>query len=364
MTANVTELETAKRAAARTRTDVRHDWTRAEALTLYNLPLMELLFRAQSAHRASFDPNKIQMSRLLSIKTGGCAEDCGYCSQSAHHASGLKASKLMEVERVVNEARKAKASGATRYCMGAAWRSPKARDMDTIVAMVEGVKELGMETCMTLGMLSNDDIAKLSDAGLDYYNHNVDTSEEYYSKVITTRTYADRLDTLARVREAGIKVCSGGIIGMGEGEDDRVGMLVTLANLEEHPESVPINMLIAIPGTPMENVEKIDPIDFVRTIAVARIMMPKSYVRLSAGRTEMSDETQALCFFAGANSIFAGETLLTADNPGEDADSRLFAKLGLSPETLSTEPNETQESLQSCSGRAGDEAGPRNVRTS
>ncbi|MEZ5898847.1 MAG: biotin synthase BioB [Hyphomicrobiaceae bacterium] len=364
MTANVTELETAKRAAARTRTDVRHDWTRAEALTLYNLPLMELLFRAQSAHRASFDPNKIQMSRLLSIKTGGCAEDCGYCSQSAHHASGLKASKLMEVERVINEARKAKASGATRYCMGAAWRSPKARDMDTIVAMVEGVKELGMETCMTLGMLSNDDIAKLSDAGLDYYNHNVDTSEEYYSKVITTRTYADRLDTLARVREAGIKVCSGGIIGMGEGEDDRVGLLVTLANLEEHPESVPINMLIAIPGTPMENVEKIDPIDFVRTIAVARIMMPKSYVRLSAGRTEMSDETQALCFFAGANSIFAGETLLTADNPGEDADSRLFAKLGLSPETLSTEPNEAQESLQSCSGRAGDEAGPRNVRTS
>ncbi|MCB1485419.1 MAG: biotin synthase BioB, partial [Hyphomicrobiaceae bacterium] len=303
-------------------------------------------------------------SRLLSIKTGGCAEDCGYCSQSAHHASGLKASKLMEVERVINEARKAKASGATRYCMGAAWRSPKARDMDTIVAMVEGVKELGMETCMTLGMLSNDDIVKLSDAGLDYYNHNVDTSEEYYSKVITTRTYADRLDTLARVREAGIKVCSGGIVGMGEGEDDRVGMLVTLANLEEHPESVPINMLIAIPGTPMENVEKIDPIDFVRTIAVARIMMPKSYVRLSAGRTEMSDETQALCFFAGANSIFAGETLLTADNPGEDADSRLFAKLGLSPETLSTEQNETQEALQSCSGRAGDEAGPRNVRTS
>lgn len=364
MTANVTELETAKRAPARTRTDVRHDWTRAEALALYNLPLMELLFRAQSVHRASFDPNKIQMSRLLSIKTGGCAEDCGYCSQSAHHASGLKASKLMEVERVINEARKAKASGATRYCMGAAWRSPKARDMDTIVAMVEGVKELGMETCMTLGMLSNDDIVKLSDAGLDYYNHNVDTSEEYYSKVITTRTYADRLDTLARVREAGIKVCSGGIVGMGEGEDDRVGMLVTLANLEEHPESVPINMLIAIPGTPMENVEKIDPIDFVRTIAVARIMMPKSYVRLSAGRTEMSDETQALCFFAGANSIFAGETLLTADNPGEDADSRLFAKLGLSPETLSTEQNETQEALQSCSGRAGDEAGPRNVRTS
>ncbi len=364
MTANVTELDAAKRAAPRIRSDVRHDWTRAEALALYNLPFMELLFRAQSIHRASFDPNKIQMSRLLSIKTGGCAEDCGYCSQSAHHASGLKASKLMEVERVINEARKAKASGATRYCMGAAWRSPKSRDMDTLVAMVEGVKGLGMETCMTLGMLSDDDISKLSHAGLDYYNHNVDTSEEYYSKVITTRTYADRLDTLARVRQAGIKVCSGGIIGMGEGADDRVGMLVTLANLEEHPESVPINMLIAIPGTPLENVEKIDPIDFVRTIALARIMMPLSYVRLSAGRTEMSDETQALCFFAGANSIFAGDTLLTAGNPGEDADSRLFTKLGLSPETLDDTFDATSKAPQSCSGISGDEAGQRNVRTS
>ena len=236
----------------------------------------------------------------------------------------------MEVERVISEAKKAKAQGATRYCMGAAWRSPKARDMDVVVAMVEGVKALGMETCMTLGMLSDDDIARLRDAGLDYYNHNVDTSESYYDKVITTRTYADRLDTLARVRDAGMKVCSGGIVGMGEAREDRVDMLVTLANLEEHPESVPINMLIAIPGTPLENAERIDPIDFVRTIAVARIMMPKSFVRLSAGRTEMSDETQALCFFAGANSIFVGDTLLTADNPGEDKDSRLFAKLGLS----------------------------------
>jgi len=374
MTANVTDLESAKRASPRTRTDVRHDWTRAEALALYNLPFMGLLFRAQSVHRTNFDPNKIQMSRLLSIKTGGCAEDCGYCSQSAHHASGLKASKLMEVERVLTEARKAKASGATRYCMGAAWRSPKSRDMDTLVAMVEGVKDLGMETCMTLGMLSDNDIAQLSRAGLDYYNHNVDTSEEFYSKVITTRTYADRLDTLARVREAGMKVCSGGIVGMGEGADDRVGMLVTLANLDEHPESVPINMLIAIPGTPLADVEKIDPIDFVRTIAVARIMMPKSYVRLSAGRTEMSDETQALCFFAGANSIFAGETLLTADNPGEDADGRLFSKLGLAPETL--EPKAQGQSTtgettdtphqapQSCCGKAAEDAGQRNVRTS
>ena len=332
MTSTVTKFDSSARqnpsAAA---SSIRHDWTRAEALALYDLPLMDLLFRAQSVHRANFDPNAVQMSRLLSIKTGGCAEDCGYCSQSAHHESGLKASKLMEVQRVIEEAKKAKAAGATRYCMGAAWRSPKARDMDAVVAMVEGVKGLGMETCMTLGMLSDDDIVRLRGAGLDYYNHNVDTSEAYYSKVITTRTYADRLDTLARVRESGMKVCSGGIVGMGEGPQDRVDMLTTLANLEEHPESVPINMLIAIPGTPLANAEKIDAIDFVRTIAVARIMMPKSFVRLSAGRTEMSDETQALCFFSGANSIFVGDTLLTAENPGEDSDSRLFAKLGLKP---------------------------------
>ncbi|CAA2142977.1 biotin synthase BioB [Hyphomicrobium sp. ghe19] len=330
MTSPVTRLDASARTGSRGGPAIRHDWTGAEALALYELPLMDLLFRAQSVHRTSFDPNKVQMSRLLSIKTGGCAEDCGYCSQSAHHKTGLKASKLMEVERVLSEARKAKAAGATRYCMGAAWRSPKARDMDVVVAMVEGVKALGMETCMTLGMLSDDDIVKLRDAGLDYYNHNVDTSEAYYDKVITTRTYADRLDTLARVRDAGMKVCSGGIVGMGEERQDRVDMLVTLANLEEHPESVPINMLIAIPGTPLGDTERIDPIDFVRTIAVARIMMPKSFVRLSAGRTEMSDEMQALCFFAGANSIFVGDTLLTADNPGEDKDSKLFAKLGLS----------------------------------
>lgn len=319
-------------------------------MALYDLPFMDLLFRAQMVHRASFDPNKVQMSRLLSIKTGGCAEDCGYCSQSAHHKTGLKASKLMEVERVINEAKKAKAAGATRYCMGAAWRSPKARDMDTVVAMVEGVKGLGMETCMTLGMLTDNDIVRLRDAGLDYYNHNVDTSEAYYNKVITTRTYADRLDTLARVRDAGMKVCSGGIVGMGEEREDRVDMLVTLANLDEHPESVPINMLIAIPGTPLENAERIDPIDFVRTIAVARILMPKSFVRLSAGRTDMSDEMQALCFFAGANSIFVGETLLTADNPGEDKDSLLFAKLGLAP--LELEPDQTQDHEPvTCAGR-------------
>jgi biotin synthase len=312
---------------------VRHDWTRAEAQAIHDLPFNDLLFRAATVQRRHFDPNKVQLARLLSIKTGGCAEDCGYCSQSAHHAAGtgLKASKLMEVERVLDEARKAKAQGATRYCMGAAWRSPKSRDMDTVVAMVEGVSALGMETCMTLGMLSDDDVVKLKDAGLDYYNHNIDTSERYYSEIVKTRTFADRLDTLARVREAGIKVCSGGIVGLGETVEDRIDMLVTLANLDQHPESVPINMLIAIPGTPLEDREKVDPIAFVRIIALARIMMPASFVRLSAGRTEMSEETQALCFFAGANSIFCGETLLTADNPGEDKDQALFRKLGLEP---------------------------------
>ncbi len=343
MTSTVARLVASSRTVSRGGPAIRHDWTSAEALALYDLPFMDLLFRTQSVHRTSFDPNKVQMSRLLSIKTGGCAEDCGYCSQSAHHKTGLKASKLMEVERVITEAKKAKAAGATRYCMGAAWRSPKARDMDVVVAMVEGVKALGMETCMTLGMLSDDDIFKLRDAGLDYYNHNVDTSEAYYDKIITTRTYADRLDTLARVRDAGMKVCSGGIVGMGEARQDRVDMLVTLANLEEHPESVPINMLIAIPGTPLENADRIDPIDFVRTIAVARIMMPKSFVRLSAGRTEMSDEMQALCFFAGANSIFVGDTLLTAENPGEDKDSKLFSKLGLSALELDIDQSSDHE---------------------
>ncbi|PPC88545.1 MAG: biotin synthase BioB [Hyphomicrobium sp.] len=362
MASTVTKLDTQARAQTRPilTPAIRTDWSRAEALALYNLPFMELLFRAQTVHRQSFDPNAVQMSRLLSIKTGGCAEDCGYCSQSAHHESGLKASKLMEVQRVIEEARKAKAAGATRYCMGAAWRSPKARDMDAVVAMVEGVKALGMETCMTLGMLSDDDIGKLSHAGLDYYNHNVDTSEAYYSKVITTRTYADRLDTLERVRDAGIKVCSGGIVGMGEEPQDRVDMLVTLSNLSEHPESVPINMLIAIPGTPLESVEKIDAIDFVRTIAVARIMMPKSHVRLSAGRTEMSDETQALCFFAGANSIFVGDTLLTADNPGEDKDSRLFAKLGLKPMELAP----ALQTSTPCEREPADNADRQDVRQS
>ncbi|AHK47270.1 biotin synthase BioB (plasmid) [Ensifer adhaerens OV14] len=306
----------------------------AKARKIYNLPFNDLLFRAHSVHRAHFDPNSVQMSRLLSIKTGGCAEDCGYCNQSSHYPTGLKASKLMEVERVIAEASKAKEGGATRYCMGAAWRSPKDRDMEAIVAMVRGVKALGMETCMTLGMLSPAQTASLADAGLDYYNHNVDTSERFYSEIITTRTFADRLETLTNVREAGIKVCAGGILGMGETANDRISMLVTLANLPSPPESVPINMLIPIPGSKLADAAPVDPIDFVRTIALARILMPRSLVRLSAGRTEMTDEMQALCFFAGANSIFVGETLLTAGNPGEDHDAALFRRLGLKPMEL------------------------------
>ena len=312
----------------------RRLWTRREAQALYDAPFNDLLFEAQTVHRRHFDPNAVQLSRLLSIKTGGCPEDCGYCSQSSHHESGLKASKLMEVERVVAEAKKARDAGATRYCMGAAWRSPKERDMAMVIAMVEGVKALGMETCMTLGMLDPGQAKRLGEAGLDYYNHNIDTSERYYSEVITTRSFGDRLDTLANVRDAGIKVCCGGIVGMGEEAGDRVDMLVTLANLPEPPQSVPINMLIPIAGTPLAEAAPIEPIEFVRTIALARIMMPTSHVRLSAGRTAMSDEMQALCFFAGANSIFVGETLLTADNPGEDKDSALFARLGLKPMEL------------------------------
>ncbi|MFA3920977.1 biotin synthase BioB [Ruegeria hyattellae] len=308
-------------------------WTRGAAQALYDLPLMDLLFRAQKEHRENFDPNRIQTSKLLSIKTGGCAEDCAYCSQSARNGSKLSASKLIEVERVLNEARKARDGGATRFCMGAAWREPKDRDMDAIVAMVEGVRDLGMETCMTLGMLDDNQVLRLRDAGLDYYNHNIDTSERYYSQVITTRTFADRIDTMNRVQHAGIKVCSGGILGMGEEILDRVDMLVTLANMAPTPGSVPINMLMPQEDTPLADAKPIDPIDFVRVIATARIMMPQSYVRLSAGRSEMSDELQAMCFLAGANSIFVGETLLTAENPEEDTDAILFAKLGIQAET-------------------------------
>ena len=309
-------------------------WSATEARDIYQLPFNDLLFRAQTVHRAHFDPNTVQLSRLLSIKTGGCPEDCGYCSQSAHAPTGLKASKLMEVERVVDEARKAKAGGATRYCLGAAWRSPKQRDLDSVIAMVQGVKALGMETCVTLGMLSPSQAGELAAAGLDYYNHNIDTSERFYQEIITTRSFADRLETLDHVREAGIKVCAGGILGMGETADDRIDMLLTLANLPVPPESVPINMLIPMPGTKLADVAPVDPIDFIRVIALARILMPQSHVRLTAGRTKMTDEMQALCFFAGANSIFVGDTLLTAANPGDDRDSSLLRRLGLTAESV------------------------------
>ncbi|MGB3810378.1 MAG: biotin synthase BioB [Parvibaculum sp.] len=328
------------RVTARTNPDeVRHDWTREELQALYDLPFNDLLFEAQLVHRRWFDANQVQKSTLLSIKTGGCPEDCGYCSQSSKFDTGLKATKLMEVQRVLEEAKKAKEAGASRYCMGAAWRSPKDRDMDAVCAMIEGVRAMGMETCMTLGMLSVEQTLRLKDAGLDYYNHNIDTSEDYYKEIVTTRTFADRLETLERVREAGINVCSGGIVGMGEEKSDRIGMLMALANLPEHPQSVPINQLMQVEGTTLGHSKQIDAIDFVRTIAVARISMPKSVVRLSAGRENMSDETQALCFLAGANSIFIGEKLLTTKNPEADKDAQLFAKLGLEPMPAHTCPS-------------------------
>lgn len=311
--------------------EARPRWDVAEAREIYHLSFNDLLFRAHTVHRANFDPNTVQLSRLLSIKTGGCPEDCGYCSQSAHHPTGLKASKLMEVERVIAEARKAQEGGATRYCMGAAWRGPKDRDMDMVVAMVQSVKALGLETCMTLGMLSPSQAEALAEAGLDYYNHNIDTSERFYKEIVTTRSFADRLETLGHVREAGIKVCSGGILGLGEDAGDRIDMVVTLANLPTPPESVPINMLMPMPGSKLADAAPVDSIEFIRIIALARILMPQSHVRLTAGRTDMTDEMQAMCFFAGANSIFVGDTLLTAANPGEDRDSSLFRRLGLRP---------------------------------
>jgi len=310
---------------------LRHDWTRGEVRALFALPLPDLMFRAAQVHRENFDPTEVQISTLLSIKTGGCPEDCAYCPQSAKFDTGVDAEKLMSVDAVLKEARAAKAGGASRFCMGAAWRSPKDRDLDNVCAMVEGVKSLGLETCVTLGMLEAHQAQRLKGAGLDYYNHNLDTSPEYYGAIITTRTYQDRLDTLEHVREAGINVCCGGIVGMGEGLDDRVGMIATLANLPVHPESVPINMLVQVEGTPLAGAARLDPLDFVRTIAVARITMPASVVRLSAGREDMSEETQALCFLAGANSIFYGPKLLTTPNPERDRDMRLLDKLGLRP---------------------------------
>ena len=313
----------------------RHDWTQAEVEALFDLPFTELVFQAAAVHRRWFDPAEVQLSQLLSVKTGGCAEDCGYCSQSSHFDTGLKASKLMDPQDVIAQAMQAKAGGAQRFCMGAAWRELKDRDLPRLAAMISGVKALGLETCATLGMLTPDQARALKDAGLDYYNHNLDTGPDYYAEVVTTRTYADRLDTLAAVREAGMSVCCGGILGMGESRRDRAGLLHALATLPEHPESLPINALVPIEGTPLGDKVagegEIDGLEFVRAVAVARIVCPKALVRLSAGRETMSRELQALCFLAGANSIFVGDRLLTTSNPEVDADRRLFADLGLKP---------------------------------
>jgi biotin synthase len=308
---------------------LRHDWTPGEVEALFALPFNELLYRAQTVHRANFDPNEVQISSLLSIKTGACSEDCAYCPQSVRYDTGLPREELMSVEEVLAAARMAKEQGASRFCMGAAWRSPKDRDIERVCEMIEGVKGLGMETCVTLGMLTDAQTHRLKTSGLDFYNHNLDTSEEYYAKIISTRTYQDRLDTLERVRNAGIHVCCGGIVGMGEGDGDRAKLLMALANLPKHPESVPINMLVQVEGTPLAGTARLDPFVFVRTVAVARILMPESRVRLSAGRSDMSDEMQALCFLAGANSIFYGEKLLTTGNPQAERDRHLFERLGL-----------------------------------
>jgi biotin synthase len=310
---------------------IRNDWTRAEVRALFDLPFSDLVYEAQRIHRLHFDPHEVQISTLLSIKTGGCPEDCAYCAQSAFYEAGVKATKLMQVEAVLADARAAKAAGSQRFCMGAAWRSPKDRDLDQVCKMIEGVKALGMETCVTLGMLTDMQAARLKEAGLDYYNHNIDTSPEYYEKIITTRTYQDRLDTLDAVRTAGINVCCGGIMGMGETTEDRVGMITVLASLPQHPESVPINLLMQVEGTPVSRGQKTDPFDIIRMIAAARITMPASVVRLSAGREYMSEETQALCFLAGANSIFYGPKLLTTPNPDQERDMKMLHKLGMRP---------------------------------
>jgi biotin synthase len=308
---------------------LRHDWRQDEVVALFAKPFSDLLFQAQQVHRTHFDANEVQVSSLLSIKTGSCSEDCAYCPQSAHHHTGVQREALLPVAEVLAAAASARAEGASRFCMGAAWRSPSDRDIDRVVELVQGVRGLGMETCMTLGMLTDRQAERLREAGLDYYNHNLDTSEEYYSEIISTRTYQDRLDTLERVRRAGIHVCCGGIVGMGESDADRAGLLRTLANLPKHPESVPINMLVRVEGTPLAGAAPLDPLVFVRTVAVARILMPRSRVRLSAGRSEMSDEMQALCFLAGANSIFYGDKLLTTENPQARLDRVLFGRLGL-----------------------------------
>lgn len=317
--------------------EVRHNWNRQEIMGLLGLPFYELLFLAHSVHRRNFNPREIQLSQLLSIKTGGCPEDCAYCPQSARYHTGLEREELMDVQEVLTRAKAAHNQGATRYCLGAGWRSPNDKDLDQVCEMVQGIKNLGMEACVTLGMIRPAQAAKLKSAGLDYYNHNIDSSESFYKEIITTRTFEDRLDTLKNVREADIRVCCGGIVGMGESREDRADMLMTLANLPFHPESVPINMLIPIQGTPLADSPKEDPIEFVRMIAVTRMVLPKSVVRLSAGREGMTEELQALCFFVGANSIFYGDTLLTAGNPQIEKDKSLFEKLGLKPLDLTLE---------------------------
>lgn len=326
---------------------VRHDWTKKEVEALFGLPFNDLLFKAQTVHRMHFDPNEVQVSTLLSIKTGACPEDCKYCPQSGHYNTGLEKEKLMQVQAVLEKAQQAKEKGSSRFCMGAAWKHPSEKDMPYVLEMVKGVKALGLETCMTLGMLKDEQAESLAEAGLDYYNHNLDTSPDFYDKIITTRSYQDRLDTLQHVRDAGMKICSGGILGMGERASDRSGLLMQLANLPQQPESVPINMLVKVKGTPLENVEDLDPFEFVRCIAVARIMMPESHVRLSAGRESMSDEMQAMTFMAGANSIFYGECLLTTPNPETHRDMQLFKRLGLRPEQRIEESDETQEAVLS-----------------
>lgn len=321
---------------------IRHDWTEAEVRKLFELPFNDLMFQAQMVHRQNFNPNEVQVSTLLSIKTGACPEDCKYCPQSGHYNTGLEKERLMQVEQVLEKARKAKATGSTRFCMGAAWKHPADKDMPYVVDMVKQVKALGLETCMTLGMLDEGKAGQLADAGLDYYNHNLDTSPEFYDKIITTRTYQDRLDTLHNVRESGMKICSGGILGMGETATDRIGLLRQLANMPVQPESVPINMLVKVKGTPLEDAADLDNLDFIRNIAVARIMMPASHVRLSAGRESMSDEMQAMTFMAGANSIFYGECLLTTPNPETHRDLLLFKRLGINPEQRIAENDESQ----------------------
>jgi len=315
--------------SAATQAGIRHDWTASQVQALFELPFNDLLFQAQQAHRRHFDANQLQVSTLLSIKTGACPEDCGYCPQSGHHNTALEKERLLALEEVLTAAKAAREAGAARFCMGAAWRSPSERDFDYILQMVSGVRELGLETCLTLGMLSSEQAQALKNAGLDYYNHNLDTSREFYDQVITTRTYDDRLDTIKQVRRAGLKVCAGGILGMGESRQDRIGLLIELSQLPQHPESVPINWLVRIEGTPLENAPDLDPIEFIRTVAVARLVMPASYVRLSAGRETMSDELQALCYLAGANSVFYGDKLLTAGNASTERDRNLFDRLGL-----------------------------------